>query len=133
MISLPFYHYCTTSFNKSSTHVLHRLKTCTWPVKGLQWWEQSLRGLRRWSQLEMRSSTVAPKQFIIIIIIIRSSKNKEIFRRMLISLTFVFLANSPRLDKSNFNLHQTQISNGAILFKTKNKDTRITLSLLTTE
>ena len=33
------YHYCTASFNKVWTQVLHRLRSCLWHVQGLIWWE----------------------------------------------------------------------------------------------
>ena len=32
------YHYCTTSFNKAWTQVLHRLKFCTRRVGDSRWW-----------------------------------------------------------------------------------------------
>ena len=31
------YHYCTTSFNKAWTQVLHRFKSCLWRVRDLRW------------------------------------------------------------------------------------------------
>ena len=32
------YYYCTTSFNKAWTQVLHRFKSCSQHVRDLQWW-----------------------------------------------------------------------------------------------
>ena len=32
------YHYCTTSFNKASTQMLHRFKSCPQRVRDLRWW-----------------------------------------------------------------------------------------------
>ena len=33
------YHYCTTSFNKAWTQILHRLKPCLRCVSYLRWWK----------------------------------------------------------------------------------------------
>ena len=61
------YHYCTTSFNKAWTQVMHRFNSCLRHVRDSQWWQ--------WSQLEIRLnafcwSTIPHKQIIKIIIII---------------------------------------------------------------
>ena len=64
------YHYCTTSFNKTSTQVLRRF-----PARGvLEIWVGE--DLWQWSRLEMRLnafrlSTIPQKQFIIIIMVLK--------------------------------------------------------------
>ena len=64
------YHYCTTSFNKALTQVLHRFKSYSWRV-GDSWWWASLAVVQAGNKAKCLSSVNhTTKQFIIIIIII---------------------------------------------------------------
>ena len=65
------YHYCTMSFNKAWTQVLHRFKSCLWHVGDLWWWV-SLTMVPAGNKTKQFSwSTIPQKQFIIIITIIK--------------------------------------------------------------
>ena len=55
------YHYCTTSFIKAWTQVLHRFKSCLWRVGDSRWW-----GSRTVVPAGNKATTILQKQFIII-------------------------------------------------------------------
>ena len=61
------YHYCTTSFNKAWTQVLHRFKSCLLHVRDLWWWGSLTMVPARNERLNAFCWSIIPqKQFIII-------------------------------------------------------------------
>ena len=62
------YHYCTTSFNKAWTQVLHRFKSCLRHVRDSRWWG-SLTMVRLEIRLNAFCRSTRPQKQVIIIII----------------------------------------------------------------
>ena len=69
-------HYCTTSWNKPLTQVLHRCKFCLQHVRDLRWWD-----FWQWSQLEITPFIVQPFR--------KNNQNHNNLINLIINLTLI--------------------------------------------